>query len=237
MIKAAIDRILELKRETMVKIGEREYSTVQLSSVRAPVCSALDTHTLSGVLDWLSSGDYAKGSLIHVVSHDRVNVIGSPNEEWKQRDEHLNVSLQSSPFSFGRYMELEDFAIAFQCLFVETENKKNVLRFLASVRGEDVIKLEDDGVSQAVTVENKIGRLEPMKTEPMISLAPYRTFAEIAQPESMFLLRMRRDPGTQPYVALFEADGGQWKNSAIDGIASFFIKSDIVKKLGVDVIA
>ena len=43
------------------------------------------------------------------------------------------------------------------------------------------------------------------------SLAPYRTFLEVEQPESDFVLRVNKEAK----LALFEADGGFWKLEAV----------------------
>jgi len=44
-----------------------------------------------------------------------------------------------------------------------------------------------------------------------VVLAPFRTFREIAQPESKFVFRMQQGPR----CALFEADGGAWRLEAM----------------------
>ena len=42
---------------------------------------------------------------------------------------------------------------------------------------------------------------------PVVKLRPYRTFLEVEQPESDFLIRIRE--GGE--IGFFEADGGAWK--------------------------
>ena len=52
-----------------------------------------------------------------------------------------------------------------------------------------------------------------MQTEsvkPRLTLMPFRTFREVPQPESEFILRLD-DKGR---IGLFEADGGMWKIEA-----------------------
>ena len=58
-------------------------------------------------------------------------------------------------------------------------------------------------------------------TKPIVRLSPYRTFREIEQPESQFLLRIRTDDRGNAEVALFEADGGVWRNEARLRIAEY----------------
>ncbi len=56
-------------------------------------------------------------------------------------------------------------------------------------------------------------------------LAPFRTFSEIAQPESPFVLRMKqRNPTPESLIAdsaLIEADGGAWRPVAIAAIGAY----------------
>ena len=53
-----------------------------------------------------------------------------------------------------------------------------------------------------------------------MTLAPYRTFPDVAQPESTFILRMKGGSEHQaPTAALFEADGGKWALMAVERIA------------------
>ena len=51
-----------------------------------------------------------------------------------------------------------------------------------------------------------------------IPLRPYRTFTEVEQPESEFILRLD-DEGR---VGIIEADGGAWKMTAKANIAAYF---------------
>ncbi len=50
-----------------------------------------------------------------------------------------------------------------------------------------------------------------------ILLCPYRTFRDVPQPSSLFVLRVRSGQGL-PEAGLFEADGGAWRLTAIERI-------------------
>ena len=52
-----------------------------------------------------------------------------------------------------------------------------------------------------------------------MKLRPYRTFTEVVQPASDFIFRMKEDRGIT--CALFEADGGAWKNAAMKNIKEY----------------
>lgn len=67
-----------------------------------------------------------------------------------------------------------------------------------------------------------------------VTLAPYRTFVEVKQPESKFVFRMRKSE-EGPQAALFEADGGAWKIEAMQRVKEFL--EDKLVGTGVKVIA
>lgn len=62
---------------------------------------------------------------------------------------------------------------------------------------------------------------EKGEIKPIVRLSPYRTFREIAQPESQFLLRIKTGDNGAVQAALFEADGGAWRNEARLRIAAY----------------
>lgn len=60
-----------------------------------------------------------------------------------------------------------------------------------------------------------------VEIKPRVMLRPFRTFLEVEQPESEFLLRVDLDEG----IGFFEADGGIWKLEAKKNIADYFLKN------------
>ena len=69
---------------------------------------------------------------------------------------------------------------------------------------------EDNGVTQTVEARKGIALKAREQVKPRVPLCPFRTFLEVEQPESEFLVRMRE--GGE--IGLFEADGGMWKLDA-----------------------
>lgn len=57
-----------------------------------------------------------------------------------------------------------------------------------------------------------------VQVKPRVALRPFRTFLEVEQPVSEFLLRLDDDGN----VGLFEADGGMWQQTAKASIAAYF---------------
>jgi len=53
-----------------------------------------------------------------------------------------------------------------------------------------------------------------------VKLRPYRTFAEIEQPQSSYVFRIQ-DSDRGPSFKLVEADGGLWKNATMKKIKDY----------------
>ena len=107
--------------------------------------------------------------------------------------------------------------IALKSKFVETEELLNVVQLLGNITNEQSAQTLDDGFTQNVVVKKGIALKENKNIKPIVKLIPYRTFLEVGQPESEFLLRLH-DGNT---VALYEADGGAWKLEARRKIADY----------------
>ena len=75
----------------------------------------------------------------------------------------------------------------------------------------------DNGISQEVSVRTGAVLKEQQTVQPIVHLQPYRTFLEVEQPASDFLLRLDKDG----HPALYEADGGAWKLEAKRNIAAY----------------
>lgn len=68
-----------------------------------------------------------------------------------------------------------------------------------------------------LTMKSGVASLAKATAPNPVTLRPYRTFTEVAQPSSQFVLRINKDAE----LALFEADGGKWKLEAIKNIADY----------------
>ncbi len=108
--------------------------------------------------------------------------------------------------------------IAAQALITPTEARDGLLKFVGNLTTALVQNSVDDGTSQTVTIEQGVRKSEVELPNP-VTLAPRRTFPEVDQPDSPFILRVRQTrEGQMPELALYEADGGLWKLAAIQNI-------------------
>jgi hypothetical protein len=124
-------------------------------------------------------------------------------------------------------MGVEEFLIKLNSMFIETTELFNLIKYVSKLVVNNSISTEDDGISQTCTLKKGVSSaLVEAKTAPAkIILSPMRTFAEIAQPKSLFLFRMKTDSQGTPSCALFEADGGAWKLEAMQSIKYWLIEN------------
>jgi len=134
--------------------------------------------------------------------------------------------VKSTPYlpviNMGRWQELEDMVIGLRTAFAATAVRDQVVTLLSSITENDVRVSTDDGVSQQVSV--RVGLELKLESVPNPALlAPVRTFAEVKQPESAFLLRLKKGNAT-PLAMLTEADGGAWRIAAVANVAEWLRK-------------
>ena len=235
MDKATIDKIEELAiQNRTVEVDGQVFSEHKLQPVYFTPCAArLIVHSLLGFCTYINNGfdGLTKDDAMVIVSGiDRAELVSKLFGKDKQRETFISAELcDVEKFPFGKFMTQEEFAIKFRSLFVPSEkNDTNyVLSFVSKLHGGTAITTEDDGITQQVGVSRGVsGKMTEKATlKPIVKLAPYRTFREIEQPESEFLLRTRLDDEDTPRVALFEADGGAWRITAMNRIAEYIAKA------------
>ena len=194
-----------------------------------PRAKTLTVRSLLGFCAYINSefdGVKKNDVMVIVDDVDAVRLVGKLFGKDRERECLIYAQLHGvDNFDFGAFMTQEQFAIQFRSLFVPSDkNDTNyVLSFVSKLHGGTAVSLEDDGITQKVGVSSGIsGQLVAKeKAKPIVKLAPYRTFREIEQPESEFLLRTRIDSNNVPSVALFEADGGAWRITAMKRIAEY----------------
>ncbi len=231
MDSSAISTIASLAEKAAgqtVEIDGVTYSPVTLTDPRKPepeatplVCSRLSS--LVKYIEEIADVDGESIAGVHVKNAHLVEVFGRSYGRFKQRDclarAQMPQRMNATEFGFEEWLDLDSMIIALQALFENAWDRAKVLKLLGTVKDEAVRTQSDDGVTQTVTARSGIAVVEEATVPNPVTLAPRRTFDEIAQPESPFILRMKK--GLQ--VALFEADGGRWESEAVASIASHLL--------------
>lgn len=238
MIEKALKYIVGLG-ETKVKEITLPDGTVQVYSdrpmslveKRIPMADPVRMSTLTSLLDYIREEvDVMAGRMIiHVTSPEEVLLYSCLNEK-RDREYLVTVTSQAPDFSYGRFMEHEAFCIGVQSKFISDPDtdKELLLKFAGTVENGSVAEYGDDGVTQKATVRQGIAsKTDAIVPNPVV-LRPYRTFPEVEQPASSFIFRMKENNGV--CCALFEADGGAWKNEAMGNIKEY-LKENLYDRL------
>lgn len=227
----AIQRIVDLAPTTVVKHGDMEFASSpngrdlkRLGDVHpAPIILA----TLTGLADYLKANvdPLPFDRLIHVTSPHEVDLYSPLLLPWKGRDVFSCAKFDvARMFRFNQFIDHEDFIIEIQTRFVDTPARSRLLKLVGNIRSDESVEQADDGVSQIVHQRAGVSLIAEAKVENPFRLKPFRTFAEIDQPESDFILRVR-DAGNDIQCALFECDGGAWKLDSAELIKAWLAKA------------
>lgn len=218
--------------------GEVNYEVVVPADLErdkkcVPAAPVLEFCTLSGAGDYLKANrdrwDLAS-VFLHVVSPTQVVVRRGVRGDAQQRDVIATVkadTLVAMVAWLGRYVKLEEAIISLQAQFAPSEDRDALITLLSKVTGSVRLDVDDTGVSQSVAVKTGIALVSEQRVPPRVTLAPYRTFREVAQPASAFILRLAGGTDKEPpTVALFEADGQTWKLEAMQQVKDW-IEADL----------
>lgn len=219
MIKAAIEKLISLADPQRMDIAERPYTSKLVYEVLDPTPETKTVHTLTGLADYLNVNPdklTIAQLIIQVVSPREVKLFSALHGVFVQRSYYLASMHDQPEFQFGRFMDIEMFIIEMQAKFVQDETTAKILSIVGNITDGQINTFTDDGITQGVTVKTGIARVVNTDVPNPVTLAPFRTFTEVAQPEGRFVFRLKAGgAGDRPSVALFEADGGAWQIEAI----------------------
>lgn len=232
MLADAIELIGSLHKANTLDVGGRQYSDKELTPVEEPRAETLELLTLDGLVTYLGRAHKEgvadpKKLRVHIVDHSKVEVVSEPSEQFKKRERLCcaTTKLSVEPLPFGRQASTEEFIIGLRTRFVQDENVNAVVKLLGTMSQESVTTSEDDGFTQKISA--KRGAIVDHVKTPVpnpVMLRPYRTFLEIEQPQSPFILRLHDLEGGVK-VSLHEADGGAWKRTAMASIHDYLTKT------------
>ncbi len=215
MLAKAIDRILQLAVPFVTEINGKQYTNCDKLR-RIPeelLAEPLAVHTLSAIVDYIEnntdkesrSGDGSRRFVIHVRNYSDVMLYRELNAD-KKRECLLDAGICVPSFPFGKWLDLENFIINVQTHFVKTETRDALIKLAGQVTTDSGVTLSDDGITQKVAARSGISLVSNTEIPNPVTLAPFRTFPEVEQPESPFVFRVRKS-GDAIEAALFEADG------------------------------
>lgn len=114
----------------------------------------------------------------------------------------------------------EEMQIALRTRFQETPDALYAMKLLSDISTGAKITFNDNGVATSVVTKKGIDLQANEAIRPIVKLKPYRTFQEVEQPESTFLIRVN-----ERGISFTEADGGMWKLKARETVKAFLEKA------------
>lgn len=226
MIQKAMEYIVGLRKPTIVNVGLHDYTDKQLTHITLPKVETLTVHSLTAVNDFLGTMVAAEGerTMLHIESPTVVKITSRFPLSDMHRDVFLKSEAVTHSFSFSKALDQEEFVVAVQTHFVQTEATARLLKLVGNIVAENITTLADDGVSQQVTTKNGIatGKSKVVVENPW-TLKPFRTFAEVDQPESRYFLRVTKSPNNTPWVYLFEVVDNKWSLQAVENIKEWLL--------------
>jgi len=194
-----------------------------------PKAAALTVSTLGALKHYLVANrdtlDLSR-LIVHVEGPAKVSVLGPLRERSRDREVYLTAAaLDLSDGFIGVFMAVEQFIIGLQTRFTNSEERRHLQQIVGTIKQEDVSTSTDDGITQSVVASAGVVKVQAVPLPNPALLHPYRTFREVPQPTSPFLLRARGGAAGLPMLALFEADGGAWRLEATENVSSWLISN------------
>lgn len=219
MIKEALQYIVGLNEVKTMDLEGRTFTDKKIYPVEQPIIMPLRISSLAGVVQYIQTiaqdekswiTDFETPLVISIKDHCTVEICSAIVSTELSRQKLVISEFTAPVFRFGEYYSTEEFNIKMQSVFLDTDDKEIILKVVGNLKEESVRSIGDDGVSQSVNVKVGVATVAEVKVPNPVKLKPYRTFFEAGQPESLFVFRMKEGGR----CALFEADGGEWKEAA-----------------------
>lgn len=155
---------------------------------------------------------------ITIPDHLTVRCFGQPQPDARFfRQVYYEARATDVPGFRDGFREQEKAIIELRSRFAPGEGVDYLLDLLSRISKDSGVATTDNGVSQTVEARQGIALKATVQLRPRVPLRPFRTFQEVEQPESEFLLRMDEEGN----IGLFEADGGMWKLTARQTVKAF----------------
>lgn len=207
-----VEKIVSMKDPQIIEVGGQKYANQRFEWIR-PHVDRPERYSVSGldsIVQLLHKEIDAVGgfAFVRVGGPETVYVSTSYMPDMS-RDALYEAKADVPGFRSG-WRDAEQAVIELRSLFIPGEGTKYLLNLLGKMSKDSGVTTKDNGVTQTVEARAGVSLKQNVEINPRVKLQPFRTFLEVAQPESEYLLRVDEDGR----IGLFEADGGVWKLEA-----------------------
>lgn len=231
MLKEAIEKIVAMTKPEILSLEGRNYAVGTDGAVheikhKYDHPNAISLHSLDALVKMIKSEGMERWGYplyVAVQTHENVVCFGQPTGE---ESGFVRVNFYSAEATdvpgWGEktVMGFEEAIIALQTRFQHSIDTEYALKLLSEITSGSKVTYNDNGIAQTVVTQKGIAMQGVDKIKPILELRPYRTFQEIEQPASKFLIRVN-----ERGITFIEADGGMWKMAARKTIAEHLEKA------------
>lgn len=215
MLKEAIQYVLENMRPEAQNLGNRAYIITQKGAqevIETPIApDTVPLHSLDSIVKMIRTeaihlADVNTPALfVNIPSPTNVVCFSQPDYEQRcHRTVFYSADATDVPGWEAKVtLGFEEAQIALRTRFQETPDSLYAMKLVNDISLGAKVIYNDNGVATTVTTQKGVALQTNEQIRPIVKLRPYRTFQEVEQPESTFLIRIS-DRG----ISFIEADGG-----------------------------
>lgn len=229
MIKAAIEKIQELCGPHLFAVDSQNYladQTGRYTQIKPDLemvdCICLSS--LDALVQFVKTEAVKNHETVYITipDHKTVHCFTHPYARLRMNRENLYTADATDVPGWGEKVSLpfEEALIALRTRFQSTPDTDYALKLLSDITTGSKVTFNDNGIATSVVTKRGIDLQANAAIRPIISLRPYRTFQEVEQPESQFLIRIN-----ERAITFIEADGGMWKLAARNTVKAYLAKA------------
>ena len=221
MLKAFVEKLEAMAKPVFHEVDGQVFSNQEMVHVvdKKPMPRCIELTGLDSICKMVRNEAEHVGLQIFIQVKDYKSVsVFTELDEDEDRLYLYKCSADTPEVTMDYFMDYEKAIIELRSLYIPNTGTQYLLQLLGSISNESKVTTSDNGVTQKVEAKSGIALSSMVEIEPRVTLQPFRTFVEVAQPESEFLLRIN-DRGQ---IGMFPADGGVWKLEATRNVAAYF---------------
>lgn len=229
-LKEALKYLVGLKENKTYQIGDATYSDNPLNHVihKKYYPDPVEVGSLDALVQMIraeleiyiqKNRDCGLPLFVHVESPTVVNVFSRLDDRCKR--DHLYTAVCRDVKFLDGWKSQQEAIIEVRSRFLPTDDSEYLLKLISSINQDEGVKSTDNGVSQTVVVKTGVSLQDTATVKPRLELQPFRTFLEVEQPKSEFILRLDE----KGRIGLFESDGGIWKLEAKANIQGWLMNA------------
>jgi|WetSurMetagenome_2_1015567.scaffolds.fasta_scaffold163316_2 hypothetical protein len=230
MDKDALDKVLELQDQAreIREVNGIKFTTGSLTPIFPYAPQVVAVESLTGLVDFMEKnkdGITSEECVAIIENQNTVKIVGTLelcHNEGNVRPVYVKAirNKDIEAFPFGRFIDHETFIIKLLTLFKYDDDLQDFIESISKIKVENSLETNDDGVASKVIRKEGI---EVNAKREVVKLRPFRTFAEVEQPQTSFIFRASLKSGEMT-CALMECDGGAWINQARAAIKTWMEK-------------